>query len=48
VADLEQCIANFAKQGGMVLLTTHHSLSAVCEAKALNLSNYAQIEGDDQ
>jgi len=48
VADLEQCIANFAKQGGMVLLTTHHPLSAVCEAKALNLSNYAQIEGDDQ
>ncbi|MDP1539723.1 MAG: cytochrome c biogenesis heme-transporting ATPase CcmA [Moraxellaceae bacterium] len=47
VADLEQCIIRFAVQGGMVLLTTHHPLSAACAAKALNLSTYAQIEGDD-
>ena len=47
VSDLEQCLINFAAQGVMVLLTTHHPLSARCEAKSLNLSAYAQAMGDD-
>jgi heme exporter protein A len=41
VADLEQSIANHAKQGGAVILTTHHMLTIPAEVKKLQLGVWA-------
>ena len=37
VAELEQRIAQFARQGGAVILTTHHPLQLACDLKAIDL-----------
>jgi len=41
VADLEQRIADFARSGGAVVLTTHHQLQLGCELTVLNLDTLA-------
>lgn len=41
VAELEQWIADYAEQGGAVLLTTHHQLAARCPVKVIDLGEYA-------
>lgn len=41
VAELEQYIADFAGQGGAVILTTHHQLRLGCELTVLNLDTLA-------
>lgn len=41
VAELEQHIADFARRGGAVILTTHHQLQLGCELTVLNLDTLA-------
>lgn len=41
VADLEMRIADFARSGGGVILTTHHQLQLACELTVLNLDTLA-------
>jgi heme exporter protein A len=41
VAELEARIAAFARQGGAVILTTHHQLQLSCELQVLNLDALA-------
>jgi heme exporter protein A len=42
VAELEQRIANFARLGGAVILTTHHALELPCALRAINLDAQAR------
>jgi heme exporter protein A len=37
VADLEQCIDTKVRQGGAVILTTHHALQLQCQVRVINL-----------
>ncbi len=37
VADLEQCIDTKVRQGGAVILTTHHALQLQCPVRVINL-----------